>query len=175
MKYRVEQTLLWLFVILAALVIGGGLYELRVVLPLWAHAPPESVWHFAAERVNNPLDTPNSGMRLWIFLTPAHLLVSIATLIAAWKTRAEHRRWVIVSTAIFIGLHLSALFYFVPAIDKLFMSRQLNLDPAEVASRARWWVNLTWGRFVIGLIGYVAGIKAMKTAPRGMEPVNRES
>ncbi|HEY8204334.1 MAG TPA: hypothetical protein VIF81_06375 [Pyrinomonadaceae bacterium] len=160
-RHPVEQILLWIFIVLAAIVIGGGLYEMRVVVPLWANSPPESVWNFASQRVTNPQYTPNSGLRFWIFVTPAHLLISFATLIAALKTGKQHRRWLIVSTAIFVLLHLSALFYFVPAIDRLFNSRNLNMNPEEVASKARWWVNLTWGRFVIGFVGFLCGLRAM--------------
>src|ERR1051325_6232443 len=167
--HRIEQILMWIFVILCAIVIGGGLYEMRVTVPLWAHAPPESVWQFAAQRVNNPLYAPNSGMRFWIYVTPLHLLISIVTFFAALKTRGAHRRWLLVATVIFTLLHLSALVYFVPSIDKLFLSRAANMDPAEVASRARWWVNLSWGRFVIGVVGLISGLRALQLQPNGAD------
>lgn len=163
MTYRVAQILLWIFVVLAALVIGGGLYELRVVIPLWAHAPPESVWQFVQLRNSQPQFTPNAGIRLWIFLTPAHLLISIATLVASLKTRGAHRRWVMLSTGVFIILHLAALFYFVPAIDKIFSSQNSGMSPAEVVSRVHVWVYGTWIRFVMGLGGFVCGLKAIRT------------
>jgi lysylphosphatidylglycerol synthetase-like protein (DUF2156 family) len=162
---RVEQILLWVFVILAALVLGGGLYELRVVIPLWAHAPPESVWTFAQLRNSQPAFTPNAGIRFWIFLTPVHLLISIATFVACLKTRGAHRRWVMISTAAFIVLHLAALFYFVPALDKIFSSQNSGMAPAEVVSRVHTWVYGTWIRFVISLAGFVCGLKAMKVKP----------
>ncbi len=159
---RVAQMLVWIFVILCAIVIGAGLYEMRVIVPLWAHAPPESVWEFAAQRVNNPLYTPNSGTRFWIFVTPLHLLISIVTFFFALKMEGAKRRWLLIATAIFVMMHLSALLYFVPAIDKLFSSRAANMDVAEVVSRARWWVNLSWGRFVLDLVGFLCGLRALQ-------------
>jgi hypothetical protein len=167
MNHRIEQVLLWIFVVLAAVVIGGGLYELRVIIPLWAHAPPESVWEFATQRTNNPAFTPNSGIQFWIYFTPAHLLVSIATFVTAWKTQRAHRRWVMISTAVFIILHLGAIVYFVPAIDKLFNSRNLGMSPAEVASRVHVWVYGTWIRFFIGLGGFLCGLRALQVPPGG--------
>jgi hypothetical protein len=146
-------------------VIGGGLYEMRVVVPLWAHAPPESVWEFAAQRVNNPLYTPNSGIRFWIFITPLHLLVSIVTFFFALKTRGAHRRWLLMATAIFVVMHLSALIYFVPAIDKLMTSRAANMDPAEVVSRTRLWINLSWVRFVFDFVGLLCALRALQLPP----------
>ena len=139
------------------------MYELRVVLPLWAHSPPESVWEFAAQRFNNPAYTPNSGTSFWIFITPAHLGISVATFIAAWRSGGASRRWLMISAAVFIALHLSALLYFVPAIDKLFTSRNSNMSPSEVISRTHLWVYGTWIRFVIGLFGFLANLKALQS------------
>src|SRR5437867_9120858 len=87
--YRIEQTLLWLFVILSALVIGGGLYEMRVIVPLWANSPPDSAWYWEAQRLANPQYAPNSGLRFWIYLTPLHFLISTATLIRSEEHTSE--------------------------------------------------------------------------------------
>ena len=58
---KIEQILLWLFVILAGIVIGAGLYEMRVTVPLWAESPPESVWYWEAQRIANPQYVPERG------------------------------------------------------------------------------------------------------------------
>src|ERR1051325_6780123 len=108
-RHRIEQILLWLFVILSAFVIGGGLYEMRVTVPLWANSPPESAWYWEAQRIANPQYAPQSGLRFWVILTPLHLLVSAATLIAGLKTRGRQRKWLLASTITVILLHLSAL------------------------------------------------------------------
>jgi hypothetical protein len=86
-------------------------------------------------------------------LTPAHLLISIATFVACLKTRGAHRRWVMMATAAFIVLHLSVLFYFVPAFDKIFNS-QNSVALAEVVSHVHTSVYGTWIRFVVGLGGF---------------------
>jgi hypothetical protein len=171
-SHRLEPILLWIFVILAAIVIGGGLYELRVIIPLWAHAPPESVWEFAALRVTQPQYTPNAGVRFWLLVTPLHLLISFATLVTSWKTRPRHRRWVIFATVIFIVMHVAALVYFVPAINKLFDSRNLNMSPDEVVSRVQLWVKGTWLRFVTGLVGLLCGLRALQVKPVADEPAS---
>ena len=161
----IEQTLLWLFVILAGLAVGAGLYEMRVVVPLWAHSPPESVWYWEAQRAAHPEYVPNSGLRLWIFLTPTHLLLSLATLIACLKTRPEHRKWVLISTVIFILAHLSAFIWFVPVLNTLAHTRQLGLSPEEVATKAHLWATLSWLRVPIGLVGFICGLKALTIPP----------
>ena len=69
------------------------------------------------------------------------------------------------ATAAFIVLHLSALFYFLPAFDKIFNSQNSGMAPAEVVSRVHTWVYGTWIRVVVGVGGFVCGLKAMKVKP----------
>jgi hypothetical protein len=160
-RTRTEQILLWLFVILSGVVVGAGLYEMRVTVPLWANSPPESAWYWEAVRNANPQYVPNSGARFWIFVTPTHLLLSVATLIAGLTTRREHRRWLFASTAIFIILHISALVWFVPTIDAIRASQSLGLSRGWVITRTHLWVSLSWVRASIVIAGFVAGLRAL--------------
>lgn len=163
---RIEQALLWIFIVLTALVIGGGLYEMRVVVPLWAHSPPDSAWYWEAQRLVNPQYAPNSGLRLWIYLTPIHFLISIATLLVGWKGVGAHRKWLIISTIIFIVLHATAFVWFVPVVGQILNSRALGLSPEQVMAKTHLWVSLSWVRFVIGLVGFVCGLKALQDSAR---------
>jgi hypothetical protein len=129
-REEIEHILLWLFVILGGIVMGAGLYEMRVIVPLWSNSPPESAWYWEAQRIANPQYAPNSGLRFWIFVTPTHLLLAVGTLIAGWKARGARRKWLFASTITFIVLHISALVWFVPAITQILNSRSLGI-PAE--------------------------------------------
>jgi hypothetical protein len=162
---QIEQILLWLFVILAGIVIGAGFYEMRVTVPLWAQSPPESVWYWEAQRIANPQYVPNAGARFWIFLSPTHTILTLATLIAGLKMRGEHRKWVVISTTIILLMHLTAFVWFVPTINKLARSRELGLSPEEVATKARLWATLSWFRAPIGLVGFIAGLRALTIPP----------
>ncbi|MCA1625539.1 MAG: hypothetical protein LC768_14080 [Acidobacteria bacterium] len=42
-QLSIAQIFLWLFVVTLGIMIGGGLYEQLVVMPLWQTAPPDSV------------------------------------------------------------------------------------------------------------------------------------
>lgn len=151
--------------ILLGIAVGAGLYEMRVVVPLWAHSPPESAWYWEAQRTTNPQYTPNSGLRLWVFLTPTHTLLSLATLIAGLKTRGAHRRWLMASTITAFLLHLSAFVWFVPVITEILNSRSLGISPDQVVSKTHMWVTLSWLRFVIGLAAFFAGLRALTIPP----------
>ncbi len=69
------EILLWLFVLNLGITLGAGLYEMRVVVPLWASAPPASIGH------------PDSGRRFWAFVTTGPLtLLCLANLYYAWRS-----------------------------------------------------------------------------------------
>src|SRR5216117_1293180 len=74
------RIVLWLFVINLGIVFGAGLYEARIVVPLWASSPPES------------LRSPDSGRQFWAFVTTIPLtLLTLASLVAAWHAPAPRR------------------------------------------------------------------------------------
>jgi hypothetical protein len=160
-RTQIAQILLWLFVILLGIVIGGALYEMRVTVPLWANSPPESVWYWEMVRNANPQYVPNSGLRFWIFVTPTHTLLTVATLIAGWKIRGEHRKWLFASTIAIIILHASAFIWFVPTIGAIRDSQALGLSREWVIANTNLWVTLSWVRAVFGMAAFVAGLRAL--------------
>jgi H+/Cl- antiporter ClcA len=80
MSFAVTEVLLWLFIIVLGTAFGAGLYEARVVVPLWASAPPAS------------LRSPESGHRFWVVVTTIPLtLLTLANLAAAWQAQGPSR------------------------------------------------------------------------------------
>src|ERR1041385_6325173 len=71
------EGLMWLLVMWMGFAIGAGIYETRVVLPLWAGSPPDSLqrWHSAPFRID-------PGLRFWIFCTPGLGLLSAIVLVS---------------------------------------------------------------------------------------------
>ena len=49
MRKLLAEVSLWVFVVALSLQTGAGLYEMRVVTPLWSGAPPASVRGWNAE------------------------------------------------------------------------------------------------------------------------------
>ena len=43
---RIAQVLLWLAVLGLSVWLGGTLYQIVVIVPIWSHSPPESVRSF---------------------------------------------------------------------------------------------------------------------------------
>ena len=165
-RIRIEQAVLWLFVILSAVVIGAGFYEMRVTVPTWTHSPPDSVWFWEAQRAADPRYVPDSGMRFWIYLTPFHFLLSAVMFIAGWMVRGQHRTWIMISAGLFFLLHLSAFVWFVPTLHELATSKASGLSPDVIADTARTWERLSWWRAPIGVAGFLAGLIAFRIPPR---------
>jgi hypothetical protein len=164
-RTTIAQILLWLFVILLGIAVGAALYEMRVTVPLWANSPPESVLYWETVRNANSQYVPNSGLRFWVFVTPTHTLLAVATLIAGWTTRGEHRKWLFASTIGMIILHASAFIWFVPTINAIRDSQALGLGREWVIAKTHMWVTLSWVRAVLGMAAFVAGLRALTIPP----------
>src|SRR5882724_10747400 len=103
-----SEIILWLFVVNLGVAFGAGLYETRIVVPLWASAPPTS------------LHSPDSGRRFWGFVTTVPLtLLTIANFCVAWQV-AEPRRsyWLFAATVILVE-RVFTFAYFIPTIIRL--------------------------------------------------------
>src|SRR2546425_7494290 len=94
--------LLWLFVINLGIVCGAGLYEARIVVPLWASAPPES------------LRSPDSGRRFWAFVTTVPLtLLTLGNLVVGLATHGPRRRWLLAAVSLILIERALTFSYFI--------------------------------------------------------------
>src|SRR6266581_3521284 len=102
------RIVLWLFVINLGIVFGAGLYEARIVVPLWASSPPES------------LRSPDSGRRFWAFVTTIPLtLLTLASLVAAWHAPAPRRESWLVAAVVILVERIATFSYFIPTMLRL--------------------------------------------------------
>src|SRR3954462_8457866 len=83
----VTEVLLWLFVVNHGVALGGGLYEMRIVVPPWI----DSVWKGQAARF------PDAGPRFCAFVTTGPLtLLTLASLATVWQTPVPPGSWCLV-------------------------------------------------------------------------------
>lgn len=142
-----SEVLLWLFVLNLGIVAGAGLYEARVVVPLWASAPPES------------LRSPDSGRRFWAIATTGALtLLCLANLVAAWLDEGPHRRWWLSAAIVIAVERLWTFSYFIPTLLRL----QRSSLPQETVRRAfERWSGYNWLRNALTLVGWVLALQAL--------------
>src|SRR5207247_3252473 len=99
------RIVLWLFVINLGIVFGAGIYEARIVVPLWASSPPKS------------LRSPDSGRKFWVFVTTLPLtLLSLANLVAAWQAQGTRRDWWLGAVFAVLVERLATFSYFIPTM-----------------------------------------------------------
>ena len=97
-----------LFVIVLGTAFGAGLYESRVVVPLWTSDPPAS------------LQSPDSGHRFWAFVTTGPLtLLTVANLVAAWQSQGPARAWWLTAALVTLVERGMTFGFFIPTMIRL--------------------------------------------------------
>lgn len=144
---------LWLLVIALGIQTGAGLFETRVLVPLWANSPPASVLAYHATAIK-----ADSGRRLWIFLTPVTGVISLLNIFAAWNAAEPQRTWWLIGSIAAVTLIAVTFAYFVPVLLKL--ANAPNIPPAQLTRMVRSWVLLNWFRFALLLAAWLAALKA---------------
>jgi hypothetical protein len=152
MTDTVSLGLLLLFVINLGVVVGAGFYEMRVVVPLWASAPPRS------------LLSPESGLRFWAYVTTGPLtLLTIANAVAGTQASQPVRFWWLLAVVIIAFERVATFGYFVPTMIRMAREQNTPPDVARVAF-ARWAV-LNYGRNVGSLVAWLIALKALQMLP----------
>src|SRR5258708_10562826 len=89
---RLTRMLLWISVLAWGILLGGKLFDLRVLVGAWSAAPPESL-SLLPYGPRWPVDTGE-------FFIPSSATLLVATLgalIAGWRTPPRYRVWLLVS------------------------------------------------------------------------------
>jgi hypothetical protein len=151
---------LWVSVVAWGLLVGGKLFDLRVLVGAWSASPPESL-NLMPYGPRYPVDTGE-----YFFPSSVALLVcSFGGLIAGWSTPPRFRTLLAVpAVMLFVTLVLTVL-WFWPANAALWAvargAPHAMGDPAAVAELVRRWVTYDWLRVAVGLIAFVCSIRAI--------------
>jgi Domain of unknown function (DUF1772) len=143
-----SDIVLWLFVINLGIVCGAGLYEARVVVPLWASAPPES------------LRSPDSGRRFWAFTTTIPLtLLTLVSLFMAWGGQQPlHQYWLFAALVTLVDRAVT-FSYFIPTMLRL--QRASGMSASDVRTKFSQWTRANYARNALTLIAWLAALKAL--------------
>jgi hypothetical protein len=142
--------ILWLLVLVLGIATGAGLYEARIVVPLWGSAPPES------------LHSPDSGRRFWAFVTTVPLtLLTIASVPMVLLTPLDDltRLWWGIALGLIVVERAATFAYFIPAIIRL--RRSQDFAWKDVRRKFAVWTALNYGRLGLTLLAWFAALKAL--------------
>ena len=147
------EMLIGMAILVAAIGIGGGLYEFTVLDPAWPNRPS--------------LVQPGLGgvsrKRFWI---PAHIafeLLLVAALVQAWPA-ADIRQWLLLALATHAAMRIWSALDFIP--------KALAFERAEAGSvslaAAQRWTSRSRLRMPLDLATLAALLMAFRTAVRGI-------
>ena len=153
---RIAQVLLWLAMLGLSVWVGGTLYQMLVVVPMWSAAPPESVRAFFLGTKYNET--------IWNFFGPPFMVARLALLLGAllvgWHL-PRHRKWLLVAAVCMAFGVVFTLAYVYPINDVLFAQAGGNHSPEEIQAMVRQWVMADRARFGVGVIGFLALLRAL--------------
>jgi Na+/melibiose symporter-like transporter len=163
MKIRmfIAQIVLWFFVFSSSIQMGGSVYEMFVVNPLWFGSPPESVtkWNPDPQFAIEP-------SKFWAAAVPLYMLTTLTILITAWFMPSQRRKWALIAGVCTLTVILSTALFFVPILRETIMSRGAGLSDEQIITKVNLWVNWNWLRMAVVFIGWLAGIHALSLNPQ---------
>ena len=154
MNQYIPDILLWLFVMNLGIAYGAGLYEKRIVLPLWFSKSPEFGFRVNAEAMRQT----NTGLRFWAYVTTVPLtLLTLANLLVAWESQGPRHNWWLGAAVITPVERIGTFSFFIPTAIKLMRSE--TLPASTVGTMASRWVRLNYVRGALALIGWLLALK----------------
>lgn len=149
------ELLLWLFIINLGIAYGAGLYEGRIVVPLWFIKSPAGyqVDHKAMGQIE-------SGRKFWGFVTTVPLtLLTLANLYAAWQSAGPGHGWWLGAGFVALVERISTFSFFIPAALRL--QRDKSLATAETDALVTRWVKANTVRNLATLVAWLMTLKAL--------------
>ena len=162
-RARSTRTLLWISVLAWGVLVGGKLFDLRMLVGAWSASPPESL-NLLPYGPHFPVDTGEYFFPSSVAL----LLCSFAALITGWQTPWRYRIWLILPAIMMLAILIFTVSAFWPRNAALWAVAQgfpgAIQDPAEVAEMVRQWVSWDWIRVAMGFVGYASSVRAISVS-----------
>jgi hypothetical protein len=157
MREQALNLLLWYVIFAWASWLGGTLYQMLVIVPMWSASPPESVRAFFR-------GTPFNRNIRHFFGPPfmaARLLPLLLALALAWNLPQQRLALGIASLCL-VAAVIFTLAYVYPINAVLMMQAGGNQSDSEIAAMVRRWVWADRVRFVVGIGAFIAMLWAFR-------------
>ena len=144
-----DATVLWLYTMMASIVLGAGVYEIFVVHPAWSRKPPESFVGF--------MGTPISRMNIaafWAAVVPLYALSGLGAFLLALRAGSPPPLPLILSVACMVSAVVWTLVYFRPTIHRFLDLGGGNAPADRLRSEARRWTLLNGIRMALVAVSW---------------------
>ncbi len=167
-RARLTRLFLWISVVAWGILVGGKLFDLRVLVGAWSASPPESL-NLLPYGPRFPVDTGD-----YFFPSSVALLVcSLGGVIAGWNTPPKFRLLLAVPAVMLLLTLVFTVLWFWPANRALWALAEgapsSVPDQAQVARLVRQWVRYDWLRVAVGFVGFLCSIRAI-SVPFPLQP-----
>jgi len=148
--------LLLLFVVNLGTAFGAGLYEMRIVLPMWFHRAADGQY----EIDHGAMRQTDVGRKFWGMVTTAPLtLLTLANVFLAWQSHAPAHAWWLAAAFVALAERLGTLAFFIPTAIRIERSDLKPLpNTSDVVAR---WVQLNYVRNLFTLVALLLALRAM--------------
>lgn len=157
LRERTLNVLLWYSILAWGTWFGGTLFQMLVVVPMWSSSPPESVRAFFLGTVYN--------QTIFHFFGPpfmaARVIPIILALLLAWHL-PKHRAALGTATLCLVAAVVFTLTYIYPINSVLFEQAGGDHTAAEIAQMTHAWIWADRLRFGIGIVAFIAILKAFR-------------
>jgi hypothetical protein len=151
------NVLLWYAIFAWGTWLGGTLYQMVVVVPMWSASPPESVRAFFQGTEYN--------RTIFHFFGPpfmaARVIPMIIALALAWHL-PEHRMALGVAVVCLAATVIFTFAYVYPINAVLFEQAGGEHSATEIAEMVREWIWADRIRFCVGIVAFVAILWAFR-------------
>ena len=153
---------LWIAVLSWGIWVGGTIYQMAVIVPIFNASPPESLRAFLSNTDFSRHIVKFFGPR-WM---PVRMLSLFGVLICGWNLRAHRPFFVAAAICMTAGM-VFTLAYIYPMNAVLFAQAGGNHTPEEIRTMLRAWTFADRARLFVVSIGYLALLRAMNIAMPG--------
>ena len=134
---------------------GAGIYEMRIVLPLWFHRSADGSYSID-QRAMRQTDV---GRKFWGMVTTVPLtLLTFGNLFLAWQSPAPVQAWWLAAATEALDERLATVVFFIPTAIRMERS---DLKPLpNVDTVVTRWIQLNYIRNLFTLVALLLALRA---------------
>jgi len=156
-RHQILLVLLWLSVIALSTWVGGTLYQMLVIVPMWSASPPDSARSFSQGTDYNRFIFHFFGPPFMV----ARTLPVVAALFVGWHL-PRHRHALLVAAGCLALAVVSTLAYMYPINTVLFKQAGGSHSGEEIRAMADRWIFADRLRFAVGVVAFLVVLWAFR-------------
>lgn len=150
------EILLILFIVNLGMASGAGIYETKIVIPLWFRKST-GVGYSVNTAAMHELDT---GRKFWVFVTTVPLtLLTLTNLVLAWQSQSSMHDWWLAAVLVTLIERIGTFTFFIPTAIAL--QKADSLPASRVSRLARLWIGSNYIRNGLNLIALIFALLAL--------------